>query len=417
MTTRPRLLDEEDVAYQLGLKNRALASAAEGITISDPSQSDNPIVYANAGFERLTGYRVADVLGRNCRFLQGPDTDPKSVDRLRSGIKEEREVTVELLNYRKDGTPFWNRLSVTPVRDPEGTVTHFIGIQSDVTDRHEAEEALRKSNSDLEFASQRMRNDLEAAARVQQALLPDEIPDIGGINVSWAFKPCDELAGDFLNVFALDDEHVAVYVVDVTGHGVAASLLSVTIAQLLTPRVSSSSLLVKYDDEADRICVTSPAEVAAELNRRFPLEEQNELSFTMLYGVLHLPTLEFRYVSAGHDPVIHVRCGNAPSMLAGSGLPIGWHDEPDYEEFSTTLNHGDRLYLYSDGVPEAMDTEMNQFTRERMIDVIQSSSAQTLSRSVTNLLRVVDDWTGNSPKDDISILGIEICEDASDATP
>src|ERR1035437_7622210 len=110
-------LDSERAQAQLELKDRALAASAEGITIADASIPDNPLIYANAGFERLTGYSVADVLGRNCRFLQGPGTDPATVDTLRAAIREKREVTVQLLNYRKDGTPFWNRLSITPVQN------------------------------------------------------------------------------------------------------------------------------------------------------------------------------------------------------------------------------------------------------------------------------------------------------------
>ena len=83
----------------------------------------------------MTGYPVAEVLGRNCRFLQGPDTDPAAVAEIRAALAEDRECVVEILNYRKDGTTFWNRLSITPVRESSGEVTHFIGVQSDVTAR------------------------------------------------------------------------------------------------------------------------------------------------------------------------------------------------------------------------------------------------------------------------------------------
>ena len=89
------------------LMERALASTAEGITISDARLPDNPIVYVNEGFVRLTGYSREDILGRNCRFLQGIKSDPASVDSLRQGIREGETTTVELLNYKKDGTPFW----------------------------------------------------------------------------------------------------------------------------------------------------------------------------------------------------------------------------------------------------------------------------------------------------------------------
>src|SRR5208283_5301265 len=177
-----KLLDSQRVQAQLELKDRALAASAEGITIADARLPDNPLIYVNAGFERLTGYAVADVLGRNCRFLQGAGTDPATVDTLRTAIREKRPITVQLLNYRKDGTPFWNRLSITPVEDHSGTVTHFIGVQSDVTAEKQAKDSLQEAKERLEIASNAMKRDLEAAADLQHALLPVELPKFAGMN-------------------------------------------------------------------------------------------------------------------------------------------------------------------------------------------------------------------------------------------
>ncbi len=158
---------------------------------------------------------------------------------------------------------------------------------------------LEALNNQLETVNNRMSRDLDAAAKVQQSLLPTSMPDTPRVRFAWKYIPCDELAGDFLNLFALDDKHIAAFVVDVSGHGVASSLLSVTIGRLLTPQVSSSSLLVRDQNGSNGPLVTPVAEVAAELNRRFPMEDQNGLYFTMLYGVLNLETLEFRYVATG----------------------------------------------------------------------------------------------------------------------
>ena len=108
------------VAARLALKDRALDVAAEGITIADALQPDRPLIYINQGFERMTGYPVAEVMGRNCRFLQGPDTDATAVAEIRAALAECRPCVLEILNYRKDGTTFWNRLSITPVRDGHG---------------------------------------------------------------------------------------------------------------------------------------------------------------------------------------------------------------------------------------------------------------------------------------------------------
>jgi len=175
-------LESQRVQAQLELKDRALAASAEGITIADARLPDNPLIYANAGFERLTGYSVAEVLGRNCRFLQGAGTDRATVNALRTAIHEKQPITVQLLNYKKDGTPFWNRLSITPVEDHSGTVTHFIGVQSDVTAERQAKDDLQIANERLEAASRAMQKDLQAAAELQQALLPAELPTFAGMN-------------------------------------------------------------------------------------------------------------------------------------------------------------------------------------------------------------------------------------------
>ena len=115
-STLAALLRERAPGDQLALKDRALDVAAEGVTIADARLPDRPLIYVNEGFERVTGYPAAEVLGRNCRFLQGPDTDPAAVAEIRAAVAGERECVVEILNYRKDGTPFWNRLSITPGR-------------------------------------------------------------------------------------------------------------------------------------------------------------------------------------------------------------------------------------------------------------------------------------------------------------
>lgn len=171
-------------------------------------------------------------------------------------------------------------------------------------------QTLEALNEKLETANHRMTRDLDAAARVQQSLLPTSEPDTPHVHFGWEYLPCDELAGDFLNFFALDDRHIAAFVVDVSGHGVASSLLSVTIGRLMTAQVSASALLIREQDGVAR--VTPPAEVARELNRRFPMEEQNDLYFTMVYGVLDTETLQLRYVSAGHDPIVHLTASGKP---------------------------------------------------------------------------------------------------------
>jgi len=110
----------------------SLTTSQQNFTVSDPSLPDNPIVYASQGFLDLTGYRMDQILGRNCRFLQGPGTDRKAVEIIRKGVQEGRDMSVCLLNYKADGTPFWNQFFVAPLRDANDQIVNFVGVQCEV---------------------------------------------------------------------------------------------------------------------------------------------------------------------------------------------------------------------------------------------------------------------------------------------
>jgi len=125
------------------LRDQAIAASSVGIVIADARLPGMPLIYVNPAFERITGYCAAEVLGYNCRFLQGKDTSQPAVARLRAAIKAGEHCTVTLLNYRKDGTPFWNELTISPIYDDDNNLTHFVGIQADISDRIRAEQALR----------------------------------------------------------------------------------------------------------------------------------------------------------------------------------------------------------------------------------------------------------------------------------
>ncbi|NJN48133.1 MAG: PAS domain-containing protein [Candidatus Competibacteraceae bacterium] len=118
---------------------------SQGVIITDLHAPDHPIIYANPGFLRITGYDAAEVLGRNCRFLQGPDTDRAVVAKVRATIVERRSCVVQILNYRKDGRPFWNALALSPIHDRNGEVTHFVGIQTDISEFKQLEAEFRQA--------------------------------------------------------------------------------------------------------------------------------------------------------------------------------------------------------------------------------------------------------------------------------
>ena len=135
--------------------NRAIASAANGILITDPNQTDNPIIYANDAFAKKTGYSRAEIIGKNCRFMQGADREQPGISDLRDAVREGKGCEVVLRNYKKNGEMFFNKLTISPVRNESGSLTHFIGIGEDISRHVFNEKELRAANKKL---SDRIKN-------------------------------------------------------------------------------------------------------------------------------------------------------------------------------------------------------------------------------------------------------------------
>ena len=406
---------------ELRLLKEALQSTREGVTIADMRQPDAPLIYVNHGFEVLTGYTASEVLGKNCRFLQGSGTDPKAVDQIREALRHGRPCSVDLLNYRKDGTPFWNRLSLAPIRDSAGHVTHYVGVQSDITEQVEAEqevrialELLERTNQQLSRANRRMKHSLEAAAKVQRAFLPSTVPRSSRVRFDWRYFPCDELAGDILNVSRLDADTFSMYLLDVTGHGTPAALLAVSVSQILAP-ISSASTLVRDLTDSGEPAITAPAEVAMHLNKRFRWEAETAQFFTLVYALLDTSQYELRLVCAGHPgPIVLSRNGKSRHIRTRD-LPIGIGDG-HYEEVRVTLQPGDRVYFFSDGVTDALNAANQPFGLQRLCAAVRSALDQPLSKSLDYIITQVQAWTESKRfADDLSLLAFEMLDPSTRA--
>ena len=140
---------EKDNGIIPQILTQILDGSVNGITLSDPDQDDNPIVYANKAFEQITGYSNEETVGRNCRFLQEQERDQEELQKIRDTIKNAKPVEVTLKNFRKNGELFYNRLSITPLFDTEGHLIYFLGVQYDVTEQIMAQQEIKKLSDAL----------------------------------------------------------------------------------------------------------------------------------------------------------------------------------------------------------------------------------------------------------------------------
>ncbi len=189
---------------RLRLMDRAISASHNGVILTNATQPGNPVIYVNPAFERMTGYQTTEILGRNCAILQGPDTQPEAVQTIRTAISHRQDCHVTLRNYRKDGTPFWNQLFISPVFNDQGEATHFVGIQNDVTQRYQAELALQASEAQY-------RRIVETAA--EGIWILDELNITSFVNTQMAemlgYTPAEMLGRSFFDFMDADSRTAA----------------------------------------------------------------------------------------------------------------------------------------------------------------------------------------------------------------
>ena len=282
-----------------------------------------------------------------------------------------------------------------------------LSLKTSVKQIRRLERGLEERNRELQAANAQLRADLDAAARVQTALLPVIDERIPGYGFHWVFKPSAALGGDMFNVFRLDEDHAGLYILDVSGHGVAAALLSVTVSRFLSATPDASSMIWRPRAEGAGYELERPANVADRLSKRFPFDRVTSQYFTMIYGVLDLRTHTLTYVLAGHPNLIHLPAGRPARVLESSGYPVGVSEEA-YEEYEVKLGPGDRLLAHSDGLTEAMGPGQELFEQRRVLEALDAARHVSIGSSLAEMSRRVDEWTGpGARQDDLSMLLLE----------
>jgi diguanylate cyclase (GGDEF)-like protein/PAS domain S-box-containing protein len=273
---------QREAEAEMRLLRRAVESAHNGIVIADAREPDLPVVYANPATEAITGYSAAEFVGRNCRFLQGDDRDQPGVDALRQALVEAREARVLVRNLRKDGTPFWNDLQIAPVRDERGTLTHYVGVLNDVSERQRYEERLAHRATHDELTG--LPNRVLLEDRLQQAILASQRYGRGTTVV-------------FID---LDDFKL---VNDSLGHGTGDAAL-VEVAQRLQAAVRDTDTVSRFGGDEFVAVLTEQSSEASPLDviRRIAAALAQPMH---VGGVTHTLTASIgycRYPDDGEDP-------------------------------------------------------------------------------------------------------------------
>ncbi|NND96379.1 MAG: SpoIIE family protein phosphatase [Pirellulaceae bacterium] len=284
---------------------------------------------------------------------------------------------------------------------------------------------LKQTTEQLAEAHRLMKEDLQRAARFQQSQLPPANLTVPGCRFAWRYLPCDALAGDFLSVIRLDDSRTAFYVLDVCGHGTPAALLSASIGRSLSVTQDESSVVTRFTRGGlirhSRTEVVSPAEVTRRLNRQFDHENEHGKYFTMAYMILDVSSGALEFTLAGHPAQILLPRDKQATLLECDGVPVGLLADDDvapdsFQEQTTTLNPGDRIYLFSDGVVEAENGDNEQLTVVRLREIVDQVRTLSLDESVDRVLDAVREFCGDRAfDDDLSLLAMEFDGNSKEA--
>jgi len=262
--------------------------------------------------------------------------------------------------------------------------------------------SLQKTNREFLKQQQQLMQDLHAAADFQQHLLPNPVHECNTLHFAPYFKPYKEVGGDIYNVQRLDDEHLAVYILDVSGHGFAAAMMTLLATQALS---GSSAITKKLGSDGEVESVTSPKEVVMALNAEFPLTRFN-CYMTIVYLLYNTRKHSFRYCCAGHPPLIHITKKGAMTLLDAGGPPAGI--DGSWEEGEGGLDSGDRLFFYTDGFTEYMNEAGEFYGQQRFFGSMLSSGRFSLQAAVQNIVEELKQFGSQlHGGDDMTLLAVE----------
>ncbi len=374
---------------------RAVEQSPATVVITDVQGA---IEYVNPKFTSLTGYSFDEAIGQNPRVLKSGEQGRDFYAKLWKTILSGEEWRGEFHNKKKNGELYWEQASISPIRDRDGKVTHFVAVKEDVTARKAAEEALRESEEKLRQRNEAMEKDLSLAQLIQRSFLPDKPPVHEGLTIDYRYLPLEKVGGDYFTFKDNEDGSFGVFLGDVAGHGVAAALF-LALVKSVADRISS-----EYG--------SAPSQYLGELNRLL-VKEMVQNFITAVYCLFRMEEgrVTLTIANGGHPYPLIYRAGErtvAPVKTAGT--VIGMVETALYRTETLELSPGDRVFIYTDGIPETENDgkEIIGFDKE-LEELFKRSQREDLGETLDSIIEEVRRFAGgNMLDDDIAIIGVEV---------
>lgn len=365
---------------------QAIAATGAGIVVADATVSGFPLTYVNRAFEELTGYRAKECLGRSCGFLQGSGTDPAAVAELRAALQAGRETRVVLLNHRKDGSSFFNELRLSPVRDDQGRIVQFIGVQNDVSELVHAARAL---------ADERDRAVFELRA-LRDALTPAGIPVRPRLELACEFRPAEQgVSGDFHLIAPGPGDATIMVVGDASGHGLQAARRATFVRAVL-------AAFARFTDDPGRLLELANHSLIEKIG--------TSAEFVTAVCAVYDPRSErLCWSSAGHAVPLDLDTGRPIGPAGGAGIALGIALDLGGTTQEAHLPVGGGVLLSTDGLSEARSAERTngaapRLGEARVAELLAQEPGMTPRRAVDELGAAAAAHTGGSLADDLCLL-------------
>lgn len=264
---------------------------------------------------------------------------------------------------------------------------------------------LDATRHQLSRYQEELQDALESAAHIQRSLIPKRRRRYHNLQFAWRYMPCKQVGGDLFNIVQLDEQTVMTYLVDVSGHGISSAMVTVSVHQSLSLHTGQ---LVKRPTEAPPFYeITPPGQVLHELETEYPFERFEEF-FTISYVLINPHTGQLSYSNAGHPPPLLLRKDGGIERLDAGGTVIGVGKLVEFEEGGTRLCPGDRLYMYTDGITEHLDSAGQPYGEERFVKQLSKKKGLSLDDVTRDALIDMREHGGSIlPIDDVTLIGIE----------